>query len=93
MKLYLINFQMADYNGKRYNAMVDVIKRFKYWGRLTDTAWCIGSEVNTTAEMRDLLLFACPITSNERVFVTNITDSPWASMNIPNEVADFMKKF
>lgn len=93
MKLYLVVFKMADNDGERYNTMVDVIRRCKRWARITDTCWCIGSNIKTTAEMRDLLRFACPLASDERLFVTNITESPWASMNIPEDVADFLKQF
>ena len=88
MKIYLVTFKMDD---GRYDNMVDAIKKFDYWSRITETTWCVKSDINTTEKFKQAIKANCPLNDSERLFVVNITDSPWASSNIPTEVADWLK--
>ena len=91
MNLYLITFQMADDDGIRYHTMVNAIKDYGLWARLTRATWCIKSESKTTAEIRATLIERCPLQNSERLMVVNISSSPWASYNIPTDVANWLK--
>lgn len=90
MGIYLISFQMTD-TEDRYQSMVAAVKSYNLWARITQTTWCIKAENKKTAEVRATLKDRCPLQPGERLFIVNITNSPWASSNIPKEVADWLK--
>lgn len=90
MGIYLISFQMTEAE-ERYQSMVAAVKGFNLWARITRTTWCIKAENKTTAEVRATLKDRCPLQASERLFIVNITNSPWASSNIPKEVTDWLK--
>ena len=90
MNLYLITFKMAD--SDRSLAMVNYIKEYGLWARITNTTWCVKASDKTTAEIRDTLNTKYPLQNNERLMVVNITNSPWASYYLPKEVADWLKE-
>ena len=73
--------------------MVNYIKENRQWARVSDNAWCVRGEDNTTtAEIRDNLNARLPLNEAERLVVINITKSAWASYNLPREVADWLKE-
>ena len=88
MKISLILFSMND--GRNQN-MVSAIKSFEMWARVTENAWCVKSEIETTQKLKSAIKEKCQVQDNERLFVVNITDSPWASSNVPQDVADWLK--
>lgn len=90
MNIYLIAFQMADNN--RSLQMINNIKEYGLWARITSTTWCIKVADKTTAEIRDNLNSKSSLQSNERLMVVNITNSPWASYYLPKDVADWLKE-
>lgn len=77
----------------RHLQMVNNIKENRQWARISNNAWCVRGEDNaTTAELRDNLNARLPINEAERLMVINITQSAWASYNLPREVADWLKE-
>lgn len=90
MNIYLIAFQMADNN--RSLQMINNIKEYGLWARITSTTWCIKVADKTTAEIRDNLNSKSSLQRNERLMVVNITNSPWASYYLPKDVADWLKE-
>lgn len=89
MNIYLITFQMADTG--RSEAMVNCIKEYGLWARITLNTWCIKASNMTTAEIRSNLNSKLPLQSNERLMVVNMTNAPWASYYLPKEVAEWLK--
>lgn len=75
----------------RDSVMINCIKEFGHWARITSTTWCIKAADKTTAEIRDSINAKCPLRSTERLVVFNITSSPWGSYNLSKEVADWLK--
>lgn len=90
MKLYLITFELVG--DDRQQRMVSAIKEYGIWARITNYTWCIKAENKTTAEIRSTLNEKCPLQSEDRLMVVNITNSAWASYYLPQEVADWLKK-
>lgn len=85
MQSYLVIFE-SQHNATN---LVNMIKAFTTWGKITNTAWIVGSYTNAT-EIRDSLLkVAGP---NDRIFVvksgalaawSNVhADSDWIKRNI-----------
>lgn len=89
MNIYLITFQMAE--ARRSESMVNCIKEYGLWARITPSTWCIKAANLTTAEIRDNLNSKMPLQNNERLMVVNMTNSPWASYYLPKEVAEWLK--
>lgn len=89
MGLFLVTFFISDNNGDLENQLVARIKEQGAWARITPTTWCIKADNITTAQLRDSLL----LENNRdiRLFVTEITDSSWASYFLPQEVANWLK--
>lgn len=90
MNLYLITFEMN--NPERSLRMVNCIKEYGLWARITGSTWYIKSENITTAEIRDNLNSKCPLNNTEKLMVVNITKSPWASYYMPKEVVEWIKE-
>lgn len=88
MEILLIIFQTDDENTR--NKLIERIKKFSYWARISDNAWCIKSRSKTTVDIRDSLkdLFT---NNSERLICLNITDSGFASCYIPREVTTWLK--
>ena len=72
--------------------MITIIKENGNWARITDYTWCVKSNVDTTAELRDDLARRISIQSEERIMVINMTKSAWASYNLPKNVAEWLKE-
>ena len=89
MNIFLITFQMADEDRSR--SMVNYIKEYGVWARITNTTWCIKTTDKTTADIRDNLNSKYALQNNERLMVVNITNSPWASYYLPKDVAEWLK--
>lgn len=77
---------------ERRNNLITFIKENGNWARITDYTWCVKSNVDTTAELRDELARRIGIQSEERIMVVNMTKSAWASYNLPKNVADWLKE-
>lgn len=89
MNLYLITFSIEDKGRNR--SMIEYIKEYGQWARITPSSWCIKAEDLKTAEIRDNLNSKLPLQEGERLMVLNITNSAWASYNVPKSVADWLK--
>lgn len=89
MKILLIIFQSDD-EDIRYQ-LIERIKGFGSWARISNNAWCIKSDCKNTVDVRDSLKDL--LTNNsERLLVLNISDSAWASYYIPKEVTTWLKE-
>ena len=91
MNIYLITFGFLK-NEERAKSIVDIIKEYGQWARITPYSWCIKAEDLKTAEIRDSIISKFTLQDGERLMVLNITDSPWASYNLPKPVADWLKE-
>ena len=89
MNIYVITFQMLT--EERTARMVTLIKEQSSWARITDTTWCVKTEISKSSEMREWLANRVDIQRGERLIIINITHSAWASYNLPKEVADWLK--
>lgn len=90
MNTFLIVFQIVG--NERILRMIENIKEYGIWARITDTAWCIKAPDKKTAEIRDSLNAKLALQNNERLMVVNITKSSWASYYLPKTVADWLKE-
>jgi hypothetical protein len=91
MNIFIIIFHLSGQD--RELQIVSHIKENRPWARITDNVWCIKEEDNKkTADIRDSLNAKLVIQPSERLMVLNITKSAWASYNLPNEVADWLKE-
>ena len=90
MNTYLIIFQIPDES--RRLTMINYIKEYGTWARITDNVWCIKNNGKTTAEIRDGFTAKLTLQSTERLMVVNMTSSAWASYYLPKEVADWLKE-
>lgn len=70
-------------------ATVSKIKSFGSWARISDTVWYIS----TSHELAAVRNAVYPEGGEQcRVFVVDVTSQPWASFNLPREVAEWLKK-
>ena len=90
MNTFLITFQIVS--ADRSEAMINCIKEYGIWARITPSSWCIKANNLTTAEIRDSLNSKCPLQNNERLMVINVTNAPWASYYLPKEVTEWLKE-
>lgn len=90
MSLFLITFQIED--EERSHSMINNIKEYGLWARITKSTWCIKATDKTTADIRDNLNAKIGLQNTERLMVVNITKSPWASYYLPKEVAEWLKE-
>lgn len=86
MKTYLIIFSFKEDKSK---SIIDRIKSRWMWARVTSTSWCIKTNTEIS-EIRDEL--SVETTAHDRVFIVDITDSSWASNNLPEEVTKWLKE-
>lgn len=89
MNIYLISFWIVDEN--RARSMVGFIKEYGKWARISPSSWCIKADDLKTADIRNNLNQKLPLLDNERLIVFNVTNSAWASYNLPENVADWLK--
>ncbi len=87
MSKFLITFEVED--GLR-TSLENQIKDLGAWARITPNTWCILSDDKNTIIIRDALKKV--VGDNDRLFVINITDSPWASFCVPKEVTNWLKE-
>lgn len=90
MNLYLITFHIPS--EERRTIIVNLIKEHSSWARITDTTWCIKTEIGKASEIRDQLATRLGIQSDERIMVVNITNSAWGSYNLPKNVSEWLKE-
>ena len=76
---------------ERDMAMINCIKEYGLWARITSRTWYIKSDNTTTAKIRDNLNSKLTLNNTERLMVVNVTNSPWASYYLPKEVAQWIK--
>ena len=68
-----------------------VISRIKerwQWAKITPDVWCIVSH-NSCFDIRDELCVG--LKSEDRILVVDITDSSWASRNLPDQISTWLK--
>ena len=87
MNRFLVTFQASDPNDS--SAIISNIKQLGAWARINEFTYCIKCDMTRAIDVRESIL--CNKNSNFRLFVTNITNSGWASYGIPQEVADWLK--
>lgn len=90
MRTFLITFQIED--SERVTSLITHIKKMGTWARITKTTWCVKVEHKITSEIRDALTSRIGLQNEDRLMIVNITDSAWASYNLPKEVAGWLKE-
>ena len=72
--------------------MVELVKEYGTWARITENAYCIKVSDKTAADIRDGFTSKFSIQSTERLMVVNMTAAGWASYYLPKEVAEWLKE-
>lgn len=86
MRTYLIIFSL---NENRSESIINRIKARWSWARITSTSWCVKTNTGIY-EIRDEL--SVGTTDSERILIVDISDSSWASRNLPKEVSKWLKE-
>lgn len=86
MKILLIMFYVEK---GLQDTLIQRIKNLGSWARINTNVWCIMSYDKTEKTIREILKYE--IGDEGRLFVIDITDSSWASSNLPNEVTKRLK--
>lgn len=86
MKTYLIIFSHKEDKSK---SIIDRIKARWLWARITSTSWCIKTNTEID-EIRDEL--SVGTIASERILVVDMTNSSWASNNLPKDVSKWLKE-
>jgi len=73
--------------GKDYAKLWEFLKSYA-WAKPLESVWLIRT-TSTPAQVRDAA--RNHIDQNDRIFVVDMTNSAWASLNIPDEVAAWLK--
>ena len=86
MRSYLITFKSEN-----KNQIIKHISSFPGYAKIKEDVWIIQTNMKHK-ELRDnfnsLLKEGVDL-----LFVIDVTDQAWASLNIPNEVSNWLKKF
>lgn len=86
MRSYLITFKSEN-----KNQIIKHIASFPGYAKIKEDVWIIQTSMKHK-ELRDnfnsLLKEGVDL-----LFVIDVTDQAWASLNIPNEVSNWLKKF
>jgi len=90
MNIYMIIFQMEG--AARNSEMIDIVKKYSVWARITNSSYCIKVSDKLTGEIRDEIISKIVLGNTERLMVVDITKSAWASYYLPKEVADWLKR-
>lgn len=85
MKKYLINYDLRT-PGKNYDDLIDAIKAYGKWAKICSSCWAIKTDAEDT-QIRDNLNQY--IDTNDILFVC--TFDSWASYNLPEDVANWLK--
>lgn len=88
MKIFLITFMSST--PERQNDLIENIKRYNTWARITSTTWCIKADITDAGELRDRL--SNNMNDSERLFVVDITRSNWGSFCLPRKVTNWLKE-
>lgn len=83
MNKYLIVF-----SDEQNSDFINKIKSFGSWARLTNQAYAIVSDKSSIEIRNDLKSVGANLT---RLIVIDISDSSWASLNLPVTVSSWMK--
>ena len=87
MKQFIVILDNIDQENT--NKIIEQIKSYRVWARISDTVWCIRTDSNTTT-LRDAIYPKGNLSC--KVLVVDISSSHWASYNLSNEVVDWLKK-
>ena len=87
MNRFLVTFQASAPNDS--SAIISNIKQLGAWARINEFTYCIKCDMSRAIDIRESILGNMNI--DFRLFVTNITNSGWASYGLPQEVADWLK--
>lgn len=83
---YLINYDLKN-PGRNYDDLIKAIKAYGTWASICRSCWSIKTDC-TAAQIRDNLKQY--IDNSDILFVCDYNN--WASYNLPQEVADWLKK-
>lgn len=85
MKKYLIIYQ-----SDKFAPIVTCIKSFKRWARIKNRVWCISTDIEKPAEVRER--FINSLADNDLLMVIDITNAPWAAVNLPDSAVYWLKE-
>jgi hypothetical protein len=86
MNTILISYDLRA-PGKDYHELHDHLKSYP-WGRPLESVWIINTTL-TAGQVRDAARNY--VDQNDKIFAVDITGHEWASLNIPDEVATWLK--
>lgn len=86
MNKILISYDLCK-PGKDYPTLWKHLETYA-WARPLESIWIIKTTL-TTAQVRDAATNF--VDQNDKIFAVDITSSGWASRNIPDEVATWLK--
>lgn len=89
MSRFLVTFQSNDPNES--SAIISSIKQLGAWAKINKCTYCIKCDINRTVDVRESIIGNKNLTDKFILFVTNITNSGWASYKLPKEVAAWLK--
>lgn len=84
----LVIFDVSDI---RFSAVVKKIHGLGNWARITANVYHILSYTKDCKTIREILREY--IGNDGRLFVVETTDCQWASVNLPREVTNLLKKY
>lgn len=88
MKVFIVSFYCGGFPNNEQK-IVEKIKSWQLWARITKNTWCVKNDNLTAGTMRDEL--AKCLTTSDMVFVVEITNSAWGSYCLPSDVVNWLK--
>lgn len=88
MRTHLITYTLYAPE-QNYSDLIKAIKRYRGWCRLMPATWQIRTS-ETPGQVRDKL--KRHISSNDKLYVVDVTGQSWAAYNLANDAATWMKR-
>lgn len=88
MDTFLVTYTLDD-PIEFYDVISSELKNYPRWAKLFSNVWIIRAS-SSSKKIRDEL--SDVIEGKGKVIIINVTDSPWATYKIPNNVLDWMKE-
>lgn len=85
MRKYLIIYQ-----SDKFEPIVNCIKSFKRWARIKNRVWCISTDIERTIDVRER--FISSLSDKDLLMVIDITNAPWAAVNLPENAVFWLKE-
>ncbi len=80
---YVIAYDLRDGDPDDYETLIELIKEFGVWARITESTWAVVSDLKAT-EIRDLLF--AKMRSKDRLFVVKSgVEAAWRNTRCKNE--------